>query len=121
MPLGSSSDAPVISPGPRICQMPRRGRLVRRRRWRLDAGTSRGSEKAAQQLEKYLEAIVMHPVPGTLDRYDPGILEMTQAAVTLGALGPAFLAVDEQGGAGNAAPQLLDLSLGHAVGRVGAH
>src|SRR5678815_5272480 len=100
MPLGSSSDAPVISPGPRSRRSPRQ---VPCDLWwcRLLKSTC-GSENAAQQVEKHLELVVMHPVPGAFDRHCPGVLEVPDAPVLLGVRRPAFLAVDQQGGAGDA-------------------
>src|SRR5579862_7701922 len=133
MPLGSSSDAPVISPGPSIARKPRRsfalareasGAARARRQWCRFGRTpvSRGIalQEAAQQVEEPVEPVVMDPVAGALERHHFRILEMADAAVLLGIGGPAFLAVDEQRRAGDARPQILGLGLGHAVGPVGA-
>src|SRR5579872_748133 len=119
MPEGSSSAAPVISPGPRKPRKPRPGTTSRssrarcgsqtgRRQWRRrvsDGGiASRGirSQKVAQQLEKAVEPVVMHPMTGALERHHLGALEMLDAAVLLRIGSPAFLAVDEQRRTGDA-------------------
>src|SRR5262249_35649051 len=79
-----------------------------------------GSQKPAQQVEKPVEPVVVHPMPGDVERDDAGVAEMADAAVLLRVRGPALLAVDEEGRAGDARPQILGFGLGHAVGPVGA-
>src|SRR5215813_2572473 len=78
------------------------------------------SEEAPDEVEKGGELVVMDPVTGTVERDHTGMPEVAQTTVGLGVCGPAFLAVDEQGGTGDARPELLDLRLRHAVGRIGA-
>ena len=60
---------------------------------------------------------------GAIDRGDLGIAEMREPSVLFGVRlpGPAFLAVDHQRRAADAAPQFLDLVLCHPIGRIGAH
>src|ERR1700730_7696630 len=79
-----------------------------------------GSEEAPDKIEKGVELVVVNPMPGALERDHTGMLEVAQATVGLRVCGPAFLAVDEQGGTGNARPELLDLGLRHTVSRTGA-
>src|SRR5215203_3050608 len=100
MPLGSSSEAPVIRPGPRT-RAKRRHQLTFLSRLGPSNGTGR-SEEVAQQIEEHVQPIVMHPMPGALDRHDPGVPEMPQAAVLLRVLRPAFFAVDQEGRAADA-------------------
>jgi DNA end-binding protein Ku len=62
------------------------------------------SNEAADQIEKVVEPVVVHPMPGILERHHPGIGEVLDAAVVERVRGPAFLAVNQQGRAGDAAP-----------------
>src|SRR6266852_5258956 len=78
------------------------------------------SEKTPDKVEKGVEPVVVDPMPGTVERDHTGMPEVAQATVGLRVCGPALLAVDEQGGTGDARPELLDLGLRHAVGRIGA-
>src|ERR1700731_4032946 len=79
-----------------------------------------GSEKTPDEVEKGVEPVVVDPMPGAVERDHAGMPELAQATVALRVRGPTLLAVDEQGGAGDARPELLDLGLRHAVGRIGA-
>jgi len=76
------------------------------------------SEETPDEVEKGIELVVVNPMPGAVERDHTGMPEVPQATVGLGVCGPAFLAVDQQGGTGNARPQLLDLGLRHAVGQL---
>src|SRR5216683_8295171 len=78
------------------------------------------SEETPDKVEKGVEPVVVDPMPGTVERDHTGMQEIAQATVGLGVCGPALLAVDEQGGTGDARPELLDLGLRHAVRRIGA-
>src|SRR5438132_4208052 len=78
------------------------------------------SEETPDEIEKGIEPVVVDPMPGAVERDHTGMPEVAQATVGLRVCGPALLAVDEQGGTGDARPQLLDLGLRHAVGRIGA-
>ena len=78
------------------------------------------SEETSDQIEKGIELVVVNPMPRTFERDHTGMPEVVQATVGLRVRGPAFLAVDQQGGTGDARPELLDLGLRHAVGRIGA-
>src|SRR5258706_2454114 len=53
-----------------------------------------------------VQAVVVHPMAGALERHRPGVLEEGQLTVLLGVGGPAFLAVHQQDGAGDIVPQL---------------
>ena len=64
---------------------------------------------------------MLDPVAGALELDDLGGLEMLDAAVLLRIGGPAFLAVDQQGRAGDPRPQLLDRLVAHVVRLVDAH
>src|SRR5262249_16317257 len=78
------------------------------------------SEKTPDKVEKGVKPVMMDPMSGTVERDHAGMPKVAQATIALRVRGPAFLAVDEQGGTGDALPEFLDLSLGHTVGRVGA-
>src|SRR5437660_5267764 len=78
------------------------------------------SEETPDKVEKGVEPVVVDPMPGAVERDHTGMPEVAQATIGLGVRGPAFLAVDQQGGTGDARPELLDLGLRHAVGRIGA-
>src|SRR5207248_11594656 len=99
MPLGSSSEAPVIRPGPSTVRTRRHGLRwrtwrCRRRKWPL-SNSMRGLQEVAQQLQENLQLVVMHPMTGAIDRGDLGITEMREPSVLFGVRlpGPAFLAV----------------------------
>jgi hypothetical protein len=79
-----------------------------------------GSEEAPDKVEKGVELVVVDPMPGAVERDHAGMPEVAQAAVALRVGGPALLAVDEQGGTGDARQELLDLGLRHSVRRIGA-
>src|SRR6266436_6790873 len=78
-----------------------------------------GSEEPPDEVEKGIELVVVNPMPRTFERDHTGMPEVAQATVGLRVCGPAFLAVDEHGGTGNARPELLNLGLRHAVGGIG--
>src|SRR3984893_8594904 len=78
------------------------------------------SEETPDKVEKGIELVVVNPMPRTFERDHTGMPEVAQATVGLRVRGPTLLAVDEQGGTGDARPELLDLGLRHAVGRIGA-
>src|ERR1700732_2044291 len=86
----------------------------------LSSISDAGSEQTPDEVEKGVELVVVNPMPGALERDHTGMPEVVQATVGLRVRGPAFLAVDQQGGTGDARPELLDLGLRHAVGRIGA-
>src|SRR5262249_51046510 len=77
-----------------------------------------GSEKAPHEVEKGRELVVMDPMTGVVKRYHTGMSEVAQATIGLRVRRPALLTVDEQGGTGDSRPELLDLGLRHAVGRI---
>src|SRR5438094_6075426 len=98
MPPGSSSEAPLISPGPSTAKTLGQelwGPARRRRRWPRP-NSMRVLQEVAQQLQKDLQLIVMHPVTGPVHRDDFRVPEMREAPVRLGVRPPrpAFLAVD---------------------------
>src|ERR1700730_13583410 len=78
------------------------------------------SEKTPDKVEKGVELVVVNPMPGAVERDHTSMPEVAQATVGLRARGPTFLAVDQQGGTGDARPELIDLGLRHSVGRIGA-
>src|SRR5258708_25865951 len=77
-------------------------------------------KEVADELQENPELVVVDPMAGPLDGDHPGGAEMPGTAVLLGIGGPAFLAIDEQCGARDARPELLDLRAGHVIGRPGA-
>ena len=60
------------------------------------------SEEPPDKVEKGIELVVVNPMPRTFERDHAGMPGVAQATVGLGVCGPAFLTVDEQGGAGDA-------------------
>src|SRR5262245_12205300 len=66
-------------------------------------------QKRQHHFHEAVEPVVVHPVPGTLDRRDFGALEVLDAPVGDRVSGPAFIAADEQSRAGDLGPELVHL------------
>src|SRR6185436_11677892 len=79
-----------------------------------------GGEEGADDAEEFVEAVVVEPVAGAVDAGDGGVLEVGGAAVGGGVAGAALGAVEQERGAGDAAPEGLDVAAGHVIGRPGA-
>ncbi len=58
-------------------------------------------KKPSHLVNKVGQTVVVDPVAGGLESDGAGVVEMGEAAVGDGVGGPAFLAVDEQGGTGD--------------------
>src|SRR4029079_19060969 len=71
-----------------------------------------GSE-APYRVDKGVDPVVMHPMPGVLELDHLGSLEVRELAILLRIGGPALLAVDQQRRADDACPQALDGVIGH--------
>src|SRR4029453_3388691 len=63
----------------------------------------------------------MEPVPRAVDADHPRVGKVARPAVRGRITGAALLAVEEQGGAGDAAPQTLDVLAAHVVGEPRTH
>src|SRR5215469_8533372 len=101
-------------------ERPSAARSIFSHRSRPPPGRREGSQKSPDEIEKGRQLVVVDPVAGTVERNHTGISEMAQTTVGLGVRRPALLAVNKQGGTGDARPELLDLGLRHAIGRIGA-
>src|SRR5262245_64282463 len=78
---------------------------------------SSSGEELADDTEKAVQAIVVHPVTGAVDPDDSSVAEVLGASILGGVAEPALLAVQDQGGTGNARPQPLDVLAAHVVRR----
>src|SRR5262249_30909752 len=75
-----------------------------------------GREKLADDAKEVVEAIVMQPVPGTLDADDASVAEMASASVFGRISRAALLAIQQERGARDPLPEQLDVAAAH-VGR----
>src|SRR5512132_569493 len=80
-----------------------------------------GSEELPHHPEELVQAIVMEPVAGAVDANHARAGKEAGAAVLVGVAGAALLAVEEQGGAGHARPEMGDVPPAHVVGKPRPH
>src|SRR5581483_11598169 len=84
-------------------------------------GRGRLTEEVAHDAEELVEPVVVEPVAGAVDTHHGGVPERRRASVLGRVAGAALLAVEQERGAGDAAPQRLDVPPAHVVGREHPH
>ena len=88
----------------RPCGKPARPGLARADRLGDRKRCQLACQEPAHERHELGELVVVHPVPGSLEGDDLGVAEMPGSAVIGRIGGPALLAVDQQGRAGDARP-----------------
>src|SRR6516162_7926228 len=77
-------------------------------------------QEISDQIEKGIEAIVVHPVSGIFDRHYFRVAKVARPAVVHWVGSPAFLAKDQKRRAADPPPQLFDLDDSLFIGRIGS-